>query len=93
MFSGCTELRKLELNRFNTSACTDVNRMFRGCVNLKSINLRYFDMSKVTLFTNMFYDCPVKYITCTQAFKDWCETNQTELGLVNFGQIQWTIMA
>lgn len=93
MFSGCTELRKLELNRFNTSACTDVNRMFRGCVNLKSINLRYFDMSKVTLFTNMFYDCPVKYITCTQAFKDWCETNQTTLGLVNFNQIQWTIMA
>lgn len=93
MFSGCTELRKLELNRFDTSACTNVNRMFRGCVNLESINLRYFDMSKVTIPTNMFYDCPVKYITCTQAFKDWCETNQTTLGLVNFNQIHWTIMA
>ena len=92
MFSGCKELTSLNLKRFKTTACTETLAMFRNCTNLETLDLRNFDISKVTSFSNMFLHCPLRHITCTQAFKDWCNTNQTALGISNYSNITWTII-
>lgn len=92
MFSGCKELTSLNLKRFKTTACTETLAMFRNCTNLETLDLRNFDITKVTSFSNMFLHCPLRHITCTQAFKDWCNTNQTALGISNYSNITWTII-
>ena len=92
MFSGCKELTSLDLRRFITTACTDTLAMFRNCTNLETLDLRNFDISKVTSFSNMFLHCPLRHITCTAAFRKWCNTNQTALGITNYNNIKWTIV-
>ena len=92
MFAGCKELTSLNLKRFTTSACTDTTTMFYNCTSLSTLDLRHFDMTNVTSFTNMFLDCPLSHITCTQAFKEWCYTNQSTLGIAHYSNITWTII-
>ena len=92
MFAGCKEVVSLNLNHFITTACTNTSAMFYNCTSLDRVDLRHFDMTNVTSFTNMFLNCPLSHITCTQAFKDWCNTNQSELGIAHYSNITWTII-
>lgn len=92
MFAGCKELRTLNLKSFITTACTNTSAMFYNCTSLVRVDLRHFDMTNVTSFTDMFLNCPLSHITCTQSFKDWCETNQSTLGIAHYSNITWTII-
>lgn len=92
MFAGCKELSSLNLKRFITTACTNTSAMFYNCTNLGTLDLRHFDMTNVTSFTNMFMNCPLSHITCTQAFREWCYTNQSTLGIAHYSNITWTII-
>ena len=92
MFAGCKEVASLNLNHFITTACTNTLGMFRNCTSLDRLDLRHFDMTNVTSFTNMFLNCPLSHITCTQAFKEWCYTNQSTLGIAHYINITWTII-
>ena len=57
MFMGCTSLKDVYLNDFDTSAVTDVRGMFIGCTSLEELDLHSFDTSKVKAMTAMFGNC------------------------------------
>lgn len=100
MFFGCSNLTTLDLSNFDTSNVTSMNAMFSGCSKLENLNLRNFDASKLTdmsKLSQMFYECDsLTHITCKQAFKDWCWTNQDILELPtqmrDSGSGTWTIV-
>ena len=43
MFRGCSSLKELNLNNFNTNNVTDMSYMFYGCSSLKELNLNNFN--------------------------------------------------
>ena len=51
MFDGCSSLKKLNLNNFNTNNVTSMYRMFFECSSLQELNLNNFNTNNVT---NMF---------------------------------------
>ena len=57
MFSGCRELKELNVSNFNTSAVTNMSRMFSGCYGLKELNVSSFNTSEVTDMSVMFSGC------------------------------------
>ena len=57
MFSGCSSLKELNLNNFNTNNVTDMGRMFSGCSSLKELNLNNFNTNNVIYMNAMFYGC------------------------------------
>ena len=57
MFCGCSSLKKLNLNNFNTSNVIDMNLMFSECSSLKVLNLSNFDTNKVSYMRKIFYKC------------------------------------
>ena len=57
MFSGCSDLKELNLSSFNTSAVTDMSSMFYGCSGLKALNLSSFNTSDVTNMSHIFFGC------------------------------------
>ena len=48
MFYGCSSLKELNLNNFNTNNVTDMRDMFSGCRSLKELNLNNFNTNNVT---------------------------------------------
>ena len=82
MFSSCKSLTSLDLSSFDTSNTSNIFSLFKNCSSLVSLILSNFDMSKATSYSDMFYNCSkLTHITCKQAFKDWCITNQDEIKL------------
>ena len=57
MFEGCSSLKELNLNNFNTNNVTDMNCMFYGCSSLKELNLNNFNTNNVTDMHEMFSGC------------------------------------
>ena len=57
MFSGCSSLKVLNLNNFNTNNVTDMSSMFNGCSSLKELNLNNFNTNNVTNMSYMFSKC------------------------------------
>ena len=56
--------------------------MFEYCSSLRRLDLSKFDMSNVTEEKDMFYGCSkLNYIKCTKAFKEWCLSNASYIGL------------
>ena len=51
MFSGCSSLKELNLNNFNTNNVIYMSYMFCACSSLKELNLNNFNTNNVT---NMF---------------------------------------
>ena len=43
MFDGCSSLKELNLNNFNTNNVTNMSYMFYGCSSLKELNLNNFN--------------------------------------------------
>ena len=54
IFSGCSLLKELNLNNFNTDNVTDMSLMFYECSSLKEINLNNFNTSNVINMIGMF---------------------------------------
>ena len=48
MFYGCSSLKELDLNNFNTINVKDMCRMFSQCSSLKELNLNNFNTNNVT---------------------------------------------
>ena len=57
MFSGCSSLKGLNLNNFNTNNVTNMRCMFDGCTSLKELNLNNFNTNNVTDMSHMFAGC------------------------------------
>ena len=57
MFSGCSSLKELNLNNYNTNNVTDMSDMLRGCSSLKELNLNNFNTDNVTDMSYMFGGC------------------------------------
>ena len=57
MFRGCSSLKELNLNNFNTNNVTDMSCMFYGCSSLKELNLINFNTNNVTNMSWMFGEC------------------------------------
>ena len=58
MFAGCSSLKQINLNNFNTNNVTNMSSMFDGCSSLKKLNLTNFNTSNVTDMRWMFSECP-----------------------------------
>ena len=57
MFSGCSSLKELNLNNFNTNNVTNMSCMFSLCSSLKELNLNNFNTNNVTDMRGMFRYC------------------------------------
>ena len=55
MFFGCSSLKELNLNNFNTNNVTDMSCMFIGCSSLKELNLSNFNVN--ANIYSMFFQC------------------------------------
>ena len=57
MFIGCSSLKELNLNNFNTNNVTNMSYMFYECSSLKELNLNNFNTNNVTNMSYMFFLC------------------------------------
>ena len=57
MFYGCSSLKELYLNNFNTNNVTNMIRIFSECSSLKELNLNNFNTNNVTNMSYMFSGC------------------------------------
>ncbi len=57
MFYGCSSLRELNVNNFNTNNVTYMRRMFYECSSLRGLNLNNFDTYKATDISGIFLGC------------------------------------
>ena len=57
MFDGCSSLKELNLNNFNTNNVTNMSYMFDGCSSLKELNLNNFNNNNLTNMRYMFSGC------------------------------------
>lgn len=57
LFSGCSNLKSVDLSGLDTSKVTYMDRMFEGCRSLTSLDLSGLDTSHVTDMSWMFEDC------------------------------------
>ena len=62
MFSGCSSLKELNINNFNTINVNNMEGMFYGCSVLNELNLYNFNTNNVTNMQYMFYGCPSKLV-------------------------------
>ena len=104
MFRFCSSLINLDLSNFDTSSATNFASMFESCPKLEELNLANFTAINIveneyqtTNVSDMFRGCDkLNKITCKQAFKDWCITNQNIISLPtamrNGGSGTWEIV-
>ena len=57
MFTGCSNLKVVDLSRLNTSNVTNMAAMFNGCSSLTKLDVTGFDTSNVKYMNNMFNGC------------------------------------
>ena len=57
MFSGCSNLKTIDLSNFNTANVTDMRSMFFNCTSLESLDLSNFNTDNVTSMGSMFTNC------------------------------------
>ena len=57
MFYGCSSLKELNINNFNTNNVNDMSCMFCECSSLKELNFNNFNTNNVTDMSYMFYEC------------------------------------
>ena len=102
MFSGCSSLTELDLQKFNTTNVTDIGFMFLNCSSLENLNLNNFNTEKVTNMMCMFLRCSklknldisnfnTTKVTKMQNMFNKC-SSLTELNLQNFNTTNVTNM-
>ena len=57
MFSGCSSLKELNINNFNTINVNNMEGMFYGCSVLNELNLYNFNTNNAIFMRRMFYGC------------------------------------
>ena len=57
LFSGCNDLRRVDLSCLDTQKVTSMRNMFRRCFNLEELNLENLDTSSVHDMRCMFGQC------------------------------------
>ena len=57
MFWGMKAMKRVELQKFDTSSVTDMSCMFYDCRSLEKLDLSNFDTSSVTDMRDMFNEC------------------------------------
>ena len=57
MFYGCSSLKEINLNNWNTSKVTNMAQMFALCTNLVNIYIDKFNTSNVTNMSYLFQGC------------------------------------
>ena len=57
MFEGCSSLKELNLNNFNTSNVFNMCCMFYECSSLKELNNSSFVINEKTNMSDMFCGC------------------------------------
>ena len=57
MFSGCGNIKLINLSNFNTKYVNNIQKMFNECTNLEYINLASFNTANVTDMSYMFCKC------------------------------------
>ena len=57
MFWGCSSLKELNLNNFNTNNVTNMIGMFYKCTSLKRLIISNFNTDNVTIMISMFCGC------------------------------------
>ena len=57
MFNKCSNVKTLDLSKFDTSNVTSMGSMFESCSSLTSLDLSNFNTSKVTNMSAMFNGC------------------------------------
>lgn len=57
MFSGCENLRQIDLSNLDTTGVEDFSGMFWGCEKLEAIDLSHFNAEKVLNMVCMFLNC------------------------------------
>ena len=63
MFSGCTNIKYINLSNLNTKYVINMKRMFNECKNVEYINLTSFDTKNVIDMSYMFNKCyRLKYL-------------------------------
>ena len=67
MLYGCSSLKELNLNNFNTNNVTNMCCLFSECSSLKELNLNNFDTNNVTFMSGMFSGCSIELITKIKA--------------------------
>lgn len=96
LFQYCSSLVSLNLSNWNTSNVIQTSSLFEGCTSLETLDLSNFDMSSMKrddYCKNMFNNCPkLSTIKCKQAFKDWCVSKNSNIGLTNYATINWEIV-
>lgn len=76
MFWNCSNLKSLDLTKFDTKNVSSMYFMFYGCSNLTSLNLTNFNTKNVKNMNGMFGDC----------------THLTSLDITNFNTAKVTNM-
>ena len=56
-FGGLSNMKSIDLSRFDTSRVKDMSWMFYDCQNLEHLDLSSFDTQNVTNMKFMFYNC------------------------------------
>ena len=98
MFYNCDALTNLNLSSFTNKATANMMSMISYCGSLTDLNISNFiPLGNANNAKNMFYRSnKINHITCTQAFKNWCITNQDKIGLPDAmregGTGTWTIV-
>ena len=57
MFNGCSSLKELNLNNFNTINVTNMSYMFSKCSSLKNLNIINFKKNHYIDMYKMLFNC------------------------------------
>jgi surface protein len=59
LFCGCTNLRSVNTEGWDTSKVTNMQQTFASCWALRNVDVSKWDTSKVTTMQYMFYGCSI----------------------------------
>lgn len=79
MFSGCRNLRTVDLEDLDMSNVTSMNRMFENCQYLETLDLSSLNTSNVTNMHGMFMEC-IELKTLN--LNGWDTSNVTDMGMM-----------
>ena len=57
MFENCLKLKEINVSKFKTKLCQNINSMFSGCKSLESIDMLGWDTSNLQNIDFLFYNC------------------------------------
>ncbi len=57
LFAGCTNLKEVKFDNFDTSRMMMSNSMFNGCAKVESLKLATFDTTQTMYLSSMFENC------------------------------------